>query len=67
MKIDQFLNTALQSNASDLHFVSGDPVRARIHGTLQVVDKIDRQVRDTKATEMHRRRYGAESLRHPED
>ena len=31
--------SALQGNASDLHFVSGDPVRARIHGNLQVMDK----------------------------
>lgn len=33
----------------------------------QVVDKIDRQVRDTKATETQRRRNSGESLRHPED
>jgi ribosome-associated translation inhibitor RaiA len=33
----------------------------------QVVDKIDRQVRETKATETHRRRHSGESLRHPED
>ena len=33
----------------------------------QVVDKIDRQVRDAKATLNHRRRHGGESLRHPED
>jgi twitching motility protein PilT len=39
MKIDQYLVSALQKNASDLHFVSGDPVRARIHGNLQTVDK----------------------------
>ena len=39
MKIDQYLQSALQSNASDLHFVSGDPVRARIHGSLQVIDE----------------------------
>jgi len=35
--IDRFLENALQQNASDLHFVSGDPIRARIHGTLQVI------------------------------
>ena len=35
MKIDQYLVSALQANASDLHFVSGDPVRARVHGTLK--------------------------------
>ncbi|MGI9199946.1 MAG: type IV pilus twitching motility protein PilT [Woeseiaceae bacterium] len=35
--IDNFLQEALQSRASDLHFISGDPVRARIHGELQVI------------------------------
>ncbi len=35
--IDRFLQHALERNASDLHFVSGDPVRARIHGNLQVI------------------------------
>ena len=38
-KIDQFLQAALQQNASDLHFISGDPVRARIHGNLQTLVK----------------------------
>ena len=38
MKIDQYLNSALQNNASDLHFVSGDPVRVRIHGLLKTLD-----------------------------
>ena len=37
MKIDAYLLKALENKASDLHFVSGDPVRARIHGTLQVL------------------------------
>ena len=37
--IDQYLTTALERKASDLHFVSGDPVRARIHGGLQVIDQ----------------------------
>ena len=36
-KIDYYLETALKQGASDLHFVSGDPVRARIHGTLQLL------------------------------
>jgi twitching motility protein PilT len=36
-KIDTYLQEALKRNASDLHFVSGDPVRARIHGELQVL------------------------------
>ena len=34
-KIDSYLEEALKQRASDLHFVSGDPVRARIHGRLQ--------------------------------
>ena len=38
-KIDQYLQSALKRNASDLHFVSGDPVRARIHGELQILDE----------------------------
>ncbi len=36
-KIDEFLLQALNQNASDLHFVSGDPARARIHGNLQTM------------------------------
>ena len=36
-KIDAYLTKALESNASDLHFLSGDPVRARIHGNLQTL------------------------------
>lgn len=36
-KIDDYLKTALKQSASDLHFVSGDPVRARIHGQLQIM------------------------------
>jgi twitching motility protein PilT len=35
--IDTYLEAALKSKASDLHFVSGDPIRARIHGDLQVL------------------------------
>ncbi len=38
-QIDQYLTAALKQSASDLHFVSGDPVRARIHGNLQNVQK----------------------------
>ena len=42
-KIDRYLQTALEQSASDLHMVSGDPVRARIHGHLQVLldEKLD--------------------------
>ena len=36
-QIDGYLKTALGKNASDLHFLSGDPVRARIHGTLETI------------------------------
>jgi len=36
-RLDQYLEAALKQNASDLHFVSGDPVRARIHGELQIL------------------------------
>ena len=35
MKIDKYLQEALKQSASDLHFVSGDPVRARVHGGLR--------------------------------
>ena len=34
-KIDEYLLNALKQNASDLHFVSGDPARVRVHGGLQ--------------------------------
>jgi len=36
-KIDKYLQTALKQNASDLHFVSGDPIRSRVHGSLQAM------------------------------
>ena len=36
-KIDTYLREALKQKASDLHFVSGDPVRARVHGNLKVL------------------------------
>ena len=36
-KIDHYLTKALEQNASDLHMVSGDPVRARVHGNLGVL------------------------------
>ncbi len=34
-QIDTYLDAMLKENASDLHFVSGDPVRARVHGKLR--------------------------------
>jgi twitching motility protein PilT len=36
-KIDKYLQACLNQNASDLHFISGDPVRARVHGGLQAI------------------------------
>jgi len=36
-KIDSYLEAALKLSASDLHFVSGDPVRVRVHGGLQIL------------------------------
>ena len=37
-KINEFLIGALSNKASDLHFVSGDPPRARIHGDLRTLN-----------------------------
>ena len=52
----------------DGHKYAGHGQSEDMYATIdQVVDKIDRQVRDTKATENHRRRNSGESLRHPED
>jgi len=36
-KIDQYLKDALSRSSSDLHFISGDPARVRIHGSLTVL------------------------------
>ena len=36
-KVDPYLTEALQRKASDLHFISGDPVRARVHGDLHIL------------------------------
>ena len=52
----------------DGHQYAGHGQSEDIYATIdQVVDKIDRQVRDAKATENDRRRHSGESLRHPED
>ena len=42
-KIDEYLTKALEQKASDLHMVSGDPVRVRVHGNLGVLtdERID--------------------------
>jgi len=36
-KIDQFLKDALSKSSSDLHFISGDPPRVRVHGSLTIL------------------------------
>ncbi|NNC77414.1 MAG: type IV pilus twitching motility protein PilT [Woeseiaceae bacterium] len=36
-KIDEFLKDALKKDSSDLHFISGDPARVRVHGGLQTL------------------------------
>jgi twitching motility protein PilT len=36
-KIDHYLQEALKQRASDLHFVSGDPARVRVHGDLRIL------------------------------
>lgn len=46
--IDQYLEAALKSSASDLHFLSGDPVRARIHGNLQTLMDKTLSIEDVK-------------------
>jgi twitching motility protein PilT len=38
-KIDHYLQEALKQKASDLHFVSGDPVRVRVHGGLKLLQE----------------------------
>jgi len=37
-KIDAFLKEALAKSSSDLHFISGDPPRVRIHGALTTLN-----------------------------
>ncbi len=36
-RIDTYLEQSLKQSASDLHFVSGNPVRARVHGELRIL------------------------------
>ncbi|MEM7436380.1 MAG: ribosome-associated translation inhibitor RaiA [Myxococcota bacterium] len=53
--------------------LTGDGHQYAVHGDSEdmyatidlVLDKVDRQVRDTKATANHRRRHSGESLRNP--
>jgi twitching motility protein PilT len=37
-RIDQYLKDALVKQSSDLHFISGDPPRVRIHGSLTTLN-----------------------------
>lgn len=37
-KIDQYLKDALVKDSSDLHFISGDPPRVRVHGSLALLN-----------------------------
>jgi twitching motility protein PilT len=37
--IDKYLQDAIRQNSSDLHFISGDPVRGRVNGVLQVINE----------------------------
>ena len=37
-KVDQFLEDALSRSSSDLHFISGDPPRVRVHGLLTLLN-----------------------------
>lgn len=37
-KIDKFLKEALTKSSSDLHFISGDPARVRVHGKLTALN-----------------------------
>jgi len=52
----------------DGHQYAGHGQSEDMYATIdQVVDKIDRQVRDAKATETDRRRNSSETVRRPED
>ena len=52
----------------DGHQYAGHGHSEDMYATIDlVIDMIDRQVRDMKATERHRRRHGGESLRNTKD
>ncbi|MEM7282050.1 MAG: type IV pilus twitching motility protein PilT [Pseudomonadota bacterium] len=38
-KIDEYLRMTLERKGSDLHFIAGDPPRARLHGDLEALDE----------------------------
>ncbi|MBT8077614.1 MAG: type IV pilus twitching motility protein PilT [Gammaproteobacteria bacterium] len=37
--MDHYLNDALSKDSSDLHFISGDPPRVRVHGSLRLLSE----------------------------
>ena len=39
-QIDEYLKQVLIRNGSDLHFIAGEPPRARIYGELQILAAI---------------------------
>jgi len=47
-KIDAYLIQALELNSSDLHYISGDPARVRIHGALTTLNDQKLQLDDVK-------------------
>ena len=48
-KIDYYLNDALSKSSSDLHFISGDPPRVRVHGSLQLLSNQQLSIEDVRA------------------
>ena len=66
--MERHLHRVDMNLTGDGHQYAGHGHSEDMYATIdQVVDKIDRQVRDAKATEHDRRRHSGESLRHPED
>ena len=47
-KIDHYLTKALSKSSSDLHFISGDPPRVRIHGSLQLLSNESLSIDDVR-------------------
>ena len=47
-KIDRYLKDALAKSSSDLHFISGDPPRVRVHGSLTTLTNQPLTIDDVK-------------------
>jgi len=47
-KIDAYLHSALSKSSSDLHFISGDPPRVRIHGELTLLNEEKLKIDEVK-------------------